>query len=85
VIRRNRNSVAVLSGKESKEQLRMLGEDVFTYYGLGCRNVTKLFVPEGYNFNALFESVFHYSDEVMSNRKYMNNYEYNRTVYMLNS
>lgn len=85
VIRRNRNSVAVLSGKESKEQLRMLGEDVFTYYGLGCRNVTKLFVPEGYNFNAFFESVFHYSDEVMSNRKYMNNYEYNRTVYMLNS
>lgn len=85
VIRRNRNSVAVLSGKESKEQLQKLGEDIFRYYGLGCRNVTKLFVPEGYNFNAFYEAIYSYSDELMSNRKYMNNYEYNRTVYMLNS
>lgn len=85
VIRRNRNSVAVLSGKESPEQLQKLGEDIFRYYGLGCRNVTKLFVPEGYNFNAFFEAIYGYSDELMSNRKYMNNYEYNRTVFMLNS
>jgi hypothetical protein len=85
VIRKNRNSVAVLDGTESKEQLEKLGNDIFRYYGLGCRNVTKLFVPEGYRFDPLFEAVYSYSDELMSNRKYMNNYEYNRTIYMLNS
>jgi hypothetical protein len=85
VIRKNRNSVAVLSGEETTEDLRNLGEDVFRYFGLGCRNVTKLFVPEGYRFDPLFEAVFHWSDELMQNRKYMNNYEYNRTLYMLNS
>lgn len=85
VIRRNRNSIAVLDGTETDEELRGLGEDIFRYFGLGCRNVTKLFVPEGYNFNRLFESVFHWSDELMENRKYMNNYEYNRTIYMLNN
>jgi hypothetical protein len=85
VIRKNRNSVAILGGNESFQQLKGLGEDVFRYYGLGCRNVTKLFVPEGYNFNSFFEAIFSYSDEAMMNRKYMNNYEYNRTVFMLNS
>jgi hypothetical protein len=85
VIRKNRNSVAILNGKESEEQLKKLGEDVFRYYGLGCRNVTKLFVPEGYRFEKFFEAIYGYSDEMMFNRKYMNNYEYNRTVYMLNS
>lgn len=85
VIRKNRNSVAVLSGQESTDELRNLGEDIFRYFGLGCRNVTKLFVPKGYRFGPLYEAVFHWSDELMQNRKYMNNYDYNRTVYMLNS
>lgn len=85
VIRKNRNSVAVLSGQESPDDLKNLGEDIFRYFGLGCRNVTKLFVPKGYRFDPLFEAVFHWSDRLMENRKYMNNYEYNRTIYMLNS
>jgi hypothetical protein len=85
VIRRNRNSIAVLTGRETSEELTALGEDIFRYFGLGCRNVTKLFVPEGYVFDPLFEALFVWGDEMMSNRKYMNNYEYNRTIYMLNS
>lgn len=84
VIRKNRNSVAILNGKESVQDLKNLGEDIFRYFGLGCRNVTKVFVPEGYRFDPLFEAVFHWSDELMMNRKYMNNYDYNRTIYMLN-
>ncbi len=54
IIRKNRSSLAVLTGKETSEQLSDLGKDIFYYYGLGCRNVSKLLVPEGYNFNHLF-------------------------------
>jgi hypothetical protein len=85
VIRKNRNSVAVLDGKESPDDLKNLGEDVFRYFGLGCRNITKLFVPEGYKFDTFFETIFHWGELLMLNRKYMNNYDYNRTIYMLNS
>lgn len=85
VIRKNRNSVAVLDGSETKEDLQNLGEDIFRYFGLGCRNVTKLYVPKDYKFDPLYEAIFHWSDRLMQNRKYMNNYEYNRTIYMLNS
>ncbi|HTF04612.1 MAG TPA: acyl-CoA reductase [Bacteroidia bacterium] len=85
VIRKNRNSVAVFSGNETKEQLAAFGEDLFRYFGLGCRNVTKVFVPAGYKFDGLFEALFPWGDTLMLNRKYMNNYEYNRTIYMLNS
>lgn len=84
IIRKNRNSVAVLTGTESTEQLKCLGKDVFFYYGLGCRNVSKLMIPEGYNFAPFFESIFDFS-YVMDNKKYANNYEYNRTVYLMNS
>jgi hypothetical protein len=56
IIRKNRTSVAILSGKETKEELTLLGNDIFDYYGLGCRNVSKLYVPKGYNFNMFFES-----------------------------
>jgi hypothetical protein len=85
VIRKNRNSVAVLDGKESVADLNNLGEDVFRYFGLGCRNITKFFVPEGYKFDAFFEAIFPWGDVLLMNRKYMNNYDYNRTIYMLNS
>lgn len=83
IIRKNRTSVAVLSGKESRGELTLLGNDVFDYYGLGCRNVSKLFVPKGYKFDTLYESVFGFA-EVLSNKKYANNYEYNRAIYLLN-
>ncbi|MFL5763117.1 MAG: acyl-CoA reductase [Bacteroidia bacterium] len=82
IIRRNRNSVAVLNGKEEKEELAALGNDVFQYFGLGCRNVSKLFVPKGYSFNDFFESIYDRS-EIVNNNKYANNYDYNKTVYLM--
>lgn len=85
VIRKNRNSVAILGGEESAEELKSLGEDIFRYFGLGCRNVTKFFVPRGYNFNLFFESIFNWGESLTLNRKYMNNYEYNRNIYLLNN
>ncbi|MBD3724862.1 MAG: acyl-CoA reductase, partial [Flavobacteriaceae bacterium] len=60
IIRKNRNSVAILTGKETKEELVALGEDIFTYFGLGCRNVSKIFIPENYDFKLFFEAMFEY-------------------------
>jgi hypothetical protein len=84
IIRKNRNGVAVLTGSETTEELVGLGEDVFRYFGLGCRNVTRLFVPEGYEFPRFFEAIINWGEEMIANKKYMNNYEYYRTVYLLN-
>ena len=84
IIRKNRNSVAVLNGEESKEQLTALGEDIFRYFGLGCRNVSKLFVPKGYSFNTFFEAIFAYQ-EVIHYEKYANNYDYNKAVFLMSN
>lgn len=84
IIRKNRSSVAVLTGNESKEDLMALGSDIFSYYGLGCRNVSKLLVPEGYRFDTFFESIVQFG-EVINNKKYGNNYDYHRAVYLLDS
>jgi ribosomal protein S18 acetylase RimI-like enzyme len=82
IIRNNRNSVAVLTGKESKEELKNLSEDIFRYYGLGCRNVSKLFVPKGYKFDSFFESIYHWHP-IVEKAKYANNYDYNKAVYLM--
>ncbi|HTO36556.1 MAG TPA: acyl-CoA reductase [Flavobacterium sp.] len=82
VIRKNRNSVAVLTGEESQEDLINLGEDIFRYFGLGCRNVSKLFVPEGYDFKNFFEAMYHYRN-LIEYEKYANNYDYNKAVYLI--
>jgi len=82
IIRKNRNSVAVLTGNESESQLKLLAEDIFRYYGLGCRNVSKLFVPEGYNFDKFFEAVYHWHP-IIDKAKYANNYDYNKAVYLM--
>lgn len=82
IIRKNRNSIAVLTGKESTEQLEALGEDVFRYYGLGCRSVSKLFVPEGYDFDTFFKSIYRYHP-IVEQKKYENNYDYNKAVYLM--
>ncbi|QSB25990.1 acyl-CoA reductase [Flavobacterium sp. CLA17] len=84
IIRKNRNSVAVINGKETKEQLEALGEDIFRYFGLGCRNVSKLFVPKGYKFDAFFEAIFKYQD-VIHYEKYANNYDYNKAVFLMSN
>lgn len=82
IIRKNRNSIAVLSGTESTEELRALGKDIFQYYGLGCRSVSKIFVPEGYNFDSFFKSIYPYHPIIHQN-KYANNYDYNKAVYLM--
>jgi hypothetical protein len=84
IIRKNRNSVAVLDGTETFEDLVNLGEDIFRYFGLGCRNVSKLFVPKGYNFEAFFKAMYEYRD-VIHYEKYANNYDYNKAVFLMSN
>ncbi|MBA6153599.1 acyl-CoA reductase [Gelidibacter maritimus] len=82
IIRNNRNSVAILTGEESDEELKALSEDIFRYYGLGCRNISKLFVPKGYKFDAFFNGVYEWHPIIHQN-KYANNYDYNKAVYLM--
>ena len=82
IIRRNRVSVAVLTGSETKQTLRELGDDIFRFFGLGCRSVSKLYVPEGYSFDALFEALYPFKDIIVL-AKYANNYDYNKAVYLM--
>lgn len=83
IIRRNRNAAAVLDGKESREELLALGEDIFRYFGLGCRNVSKIYVPEGYGFQPLLDAL-HEFRQIVLHDKYKNNYDYNFALYTLN-
>jgi len=82
IIRKNRNTVAVLTGNETSEDLHNLGEDIFRYFGLGCRSVSKLFVPKNYDFDPLFNALYPYN-EMIHYTKYQNNYDYNKTVYLM--
>ncbi|KAA3624414.1 MAG: acyl-CoA reductase [Flavobacterium sp.] len=84
IIRKNRNSVAILSGDETTEQLNALAEDIFRYFGLGCRNVSKLFLPKDYNFDPFFNAMFGWK-EIINNNKYINNYDYNKAVYLMSN
>ena len=84
IIRKSRNSVAVLNGTETDEDLANLGEDIFRYFGLGCRNVSKLFVPKGYNFEAFFKAIYEQKD-VIYYEKYANNYDYNKAVFLMSN
>jgi len=82
IIRRNRNGMAILNGSETPEELNALGKDIFSYFGLGCRNVSKLYVPESYNLDTFFRSIEPYKD-VINHNKYHSNYTYNRTIYLM--
>ena len=82
IIRKNRNSVAILTGDETKEELAPLGDDIFRYYGLGCRNVSKIFVPKDFKFEKLFEAVYDWNP-IINQNKYANNYDYNKAVYLM--
>ena len=83
IIRRGRNGVAVLTGEESAEELRLLGDDIFSYYGLGCRNVSKLFVPTGYDFTLLLDTL-HEWKQLQNHTKWKNNFDYNFALLTLN-
>ncbi len=84
IIRRNRTSIAILNGKETAEQLNSLADDVNVYFGLGCRNVTKIYIPQGYDFVPLlnaFKKYSYFSDHT----KYRNNYDYNLALLIMNN
>ncbi len=84
IIRSNRNGVAVLRGNETDSDFEFLAQDIFMYFGLGCRNVSKLFVPEGYDFVPML-NIFSKNEEISNHHKYFNNYEYNKAIYLVNS
>jgi len=84
IIRKNRTSVAVINGEESREELAELGTDIFQYFGLGCRNVSKLFVPSGYDFTKFYESIEIFNTTCLNHHKYFNNYEYNKSILLIN-
>jgi len=83
IIRKNRNAIAVLDGTETKAELYALGNDVFEYFGLGCRNVSKIYIPRGFKFEPLLEA-FHEYNSIVLNTKYKNNFDYNYAMFMLN-
>ncbi|MDD5571457.1 MAG: acyl-CoA reductase [Bacteroidales bacterium] len=84
VIRKHRNSIAVISGKETNDELEELAKDIFLYFGLGCRNVSKIFVPENFNFEKFFEAIKKFVD-LCKHNKYMNNYDYYKAIYLINT
>jgi len=83
ILRKNRNSIAVLNGEEDEATLKLLGEDIMAYFGLGCRNVSNIFVPRGYDFKAFFEANEPWN-KVLEHNKYANNYMYNKSILLLN-
>ena len=84
IIRKHCNSIAVLNGNESNEELKKLADDVFLYFGMGCRSVSKIYIPQKYNFDRLFSAFDTYKDIVNQHNKYLNNLEYQKTVHLLN-
>lgn len=83
IFRKNRTSIAILDGNESESEITALGKDIFSYFGLGCRNVSHLLVPEGYDFVPFFKGIFPHGD-IINHFKYGNNYDYNKVVYLMN-
>ena len=83
IIRKNRNSIAIIDGNETEEELRLLGSDVFSYFGLGCRSVSKIYLPNGYDITRLINSWASFS-RVINHNKYANNYDFNKAVFIVN-
>ena len=84
LLRKNRNSIAVLSGYESENELKLLSDDIFIYFGLGCRNISKIFVPTGYDISQLKNKFDKYS-YIINHNKYSNNYNYQKTIKIMNN
>lgn len=83
IFRKNRNGIAVLDGRETDEELALLADDIFLYFGLGCRSVSRLYVPAGYDFGYFYRAMEKYS-HVADHHKYANNYQFYRSVYLMN-
>ena len=84
LLRKNRNSIAVLSGNESENELKLLSDDIFIYFGLGCRNISKIFVPTGYDISQL-KNKFNKYNYIINHNKYSNNYNYQKTIKIMNN
>ncbi len=84
LLRKNRNSIAVLSGNESENELKLLSDDIFMYFGLGCRNISKIFIPVDYNLTEL-KSRFSKYNHIINHNKYSNNYNYQKTIKLMNN
>jgi len=83
IIRKNRNSIAIIDGSESEYELKELGRDIFSYFGLGCRNISKIYIPTGYELKNIIENWNGYAN-VINNNKYANNYDFHKAVYLVN-
>ncbi len=83
IFRKNRNAAALITGNESPESMQKLGEDIFQYFGMGCRNVSYLLLPRDYCFEHLFDNLEPFRD-IARHNKYANNYDYHRSVYLMN-
>jgi hypothetical protein len=84
IIRKNRNGVALISGNENTEQLTALGSDICRYFGMGCRSVSKLFLPADFNPGIILENLEAFHDQLFRHHKYMNNYNYQKTIFQIN-
>ncbi|MDQ8004066.1 MAG: acyl-CoA reductase [Pedobacter sp.] len=83
IIRRNRNSVAILTGDENEEDIAQLGHDILDYFGMGCRSISKVFIPKNYEIKNFFEPLEQFKD-IINHFKYNNNYDYNKSIYLVN-
>lgn len=83
IIRKNRTSVALLDGTETDKELAALANDILQYFGLGCRNVSKLFLPKDFDIDRIFNALYHFK-ELGNHNKFANNYDYNKAIYLLN-
>ncbi len=83
ILRKNRNSIAVLTGNETNDEMKLLAKDIFTYFGLGCRNVSKLYLPKGFDMALFFENTKDY-DLYLNHNKYANNLMYHKSIWLLN-
>ncbi|WP_266366021.1 acyl-CoA reductase [Tellurirhabdus rosea] len=84
IIRKNRSSVALLDGQETPDDFRALGHDILDYFGLGCRNVSTLLVPQDYDYTALLDTLMPMAPTYVNHHKYVNNYDYNKSIYLVN-
>ena len=83
IIRKNRNSIAILNGNENQETMQKVADDIMLYFGMGCRSISKIFVPEGYDFSSLITALDRYQN-LSNHNKYCNNYEYSKSIFLVN-
>ena len=83
IIRKNRSGLAILTGNETEDELRALGSDIFSFFGLGCRNVSKLYIHQDFEIDRFFKGIYAYH-EIVNHNKYANNYDYFRALWMMN-